>query len=403
MKILHCSDIHLGKRPFGNENFSQKRYEDYFKSFGQVVDLAVHEKVQVMIISGDLFDRRDLTPDILARSEEFFRKLHGEGIKVLLTEGNHDNSNRYDEINSWLHYLEGRGLTKRLEYRRDEKGKYSFQKEIIENINFYGLGFPGFGVDRVVEALSQELNGEEKNIVMIHTALGGEGGHLPGLVSSQALNLLKGKALYVAGGHLHSKKIYPSPSRGETPFFFIPGSTEYWNVINERSDEKGVFIFDTEREEYTYHLVEPRKRIKESFLVERKEGVIERFSECIKALNLTGEELLLVELKIKNNIYINSKELEKIAEEEGALKAYILPIFLEENSQEKGEFREESDTTANIERGIIESWEGFGESKLSDHFENLKEIQREGDSSAFERFYQEFDQILEGMIVDEDR
>ncbi|MGL4968956.1 MAG: hypothetical protein ACRC5B_02130, partial [Fusobacteriaceae bacterium] len=71
--------------------------------------------------------------------------------------------------------------------------------------------------------------------------------------------------------------------------------------------------------------------------------------------------------------------------------------------QEKGEFREESDTTANIERGIIESWEGFGESKLSDHFENLKEIQREGDSSAVERFYQEFDQILEGMIVDEDR
>ncbi|MGL6100864.1 MAG: metallophosphoesterase family protein, partial [Fusobacteriaceae bacterium] len=78
MKILHCSDIHLGKRPFGNEKFSQKRYEDYFKAFGQVVDLAIVEKVEVMIISGDLFDRRDLTPDILGRSEDFFRKLYEE-------------------------------------------------------------------------------------------------------------------------------------------------------------------------------------------------------------------------------------------------------------------------------------------------------------------------------------
>ncbi|MGL5098635.1 MAG: metallophosphoesterase family protein, partial [Fusobacteriaceae bacterium] len=302
MKILHCSDIHLGKRPFGNENFSQKRYEDYFKAFGQVVNLAIQEKVKVVIISGDLFDRRDLTPDILARSEEFFRKLHDERIKVLITEGNHDNSNRYDEINSWLHYLEGRGLSKRLEYRRDEKGRYSFQKEKIENINFYGLGFPGFGVDRVVEALSQKLDGEEKNIVMIHTALGGEGGALPGLVSSQALNLLRGKTLYVAGGHLHSKKLYPSPSRGETPFFFIPGSTEYWNVINELSDDKGVFIFDTEKQEYSYHLIQPRKRIKNSFLVEEKEGVTEKFKEWVESLNLTGEELLVLELKIKNNV-----------------------------------------------------------------------------------------------------
>ena len=29
MKILHCSDIHLGKRPFGTKEFSQKRYLDF--------------------------------------------------------------------------------------------------------------------------------------------------------------------------------------------------------------------------------------------------------------------------------------------------------------------------------------------------------------------------------------
>ncbi|MGL6101421.1 MAG: metallophosphoesterase family protein, partial [Fusobacteriaceae bacterium] len=371
--------------------------------FGQVVDLAIVEKVEVMIISGDLFDRRDLTPDILGRSEDFFRKLYEEDIKVLITEGNHDNSNRYDEINSWLHYLENRGMAKRLEYNRDEKGRYFFQKEKIGDLNFYGLGFPGFGVDRVVEALSYELNEDEKNIVMIHTALGGEGGSLPGLVSTQALNLLKDKAIYVAGGHLHSKKIYPSPKRNETPFFFIPGSTEYWNVINERSDEKGVFIFDSDSGEYNYYFIEPRKRIKISFIVEEKDGILERFRVFVTEIKLTGEELLLVELKIKNNIYVDMKELQNIAEDMGALKAYIIPIFIEENSSEKIEFMEEMDTTQNIEKKIISSWDGFGESKISEHFENLKDIQREGDASALERFYQEFDQILEEMIKDENR
>ena len=32
MKIVHCSDIHLGRRPVGGKGeFSDKRYEDYFK------------------------------------------------------------------------------------------------------------------------------------------------------------------------------------------------------------------------------------------------------------------------------------------------------------------------------------------------------------------------------------
>jgi len=34
MKFLHCSDLHLGKKPyFGSEEFKNKRFEDYFSGF----------------------------------------------------------------------------------------------------------------------------------------------------------------------------------------------------------------------------------------------------------------------------------------------------------------------------------------------------------------------------------
>ena len=97
MRILHCSDIHLGKRPFGNEIFSQKRYEDYYKVFNQIADRAIEEKVEVFMVAGDLFDKRDLSPDNLRRSEIIFEKLKINNIKVLLIEGNHDNTNDKEE------------------------------------------------------------------------------------------------------------------------------------------------------------------------------------------------------------------------------------------------------------------------------------------------------------------
>ena len=110
MKILHCSDIHLGKKPFGTKEFSQKRYLDFFYAFEQAADRGIEKKVDVFLITGDLFDKKELSPDTLDRCEKVFLKLKNNNIQVLLIEGNHDNISGYDEINSWLGYLERKGF-----------------------------------------------------------------------------------------------------------------------------------------------------------------------------------------------------------------------------------------------------------------------------------------------------
>lgn len=399
MKILHCSDIHLGKRPFGSEKFSQGRYEDYFTSFNQLVDKAISEKIEVFMITGDLFDKRELSPDNLRRTEIIFEKLKIEGIKVLIIEGNHDNSNKYDEINSWLHYLEEKGYATRLTYEKDGD-EFKFTLHRIEDVNFYGLGYPGFNVDKVVTELSEVLDEKEKNIILIHTAVGGgEGDSLPGLIKSETLKLLKGKAIYVAGGHFHSMTVIPK----EEPYFFIPGSTEYWNILNERSDEKGAFIFDTNTKTYEFMRINPRKRITVNFKIEKKSNEEEysfekEFSEFVETLTLTGEELVIVKLEILDNSYVNISSLELILEEKGAFKGYVVPIFRGSTVKDSDSI-ENNNTIEDIEKNVISQWKGFGKTDVSKYLQMLKDYQTNDKDEI--NFIEVFDKMLEEMTGNE--
>lgn len=394
MKILHCSDIHLGKKPFGTREFSQKRYLDFFKAFEQMSDKGIELGVEVMLISGDLFDKKELSPDTLDRCEKIFLKLKNAKIEVLLIEGNHDNISGYDEVNSWLGYLERKGYVRRGKYRFTGK-EYDFEKIQIGDVNFYGAGYPGFAVDEVLEKLGEVLDEKEKNIVMVHTALGGSE-FLPGLVSTNIIKKFKDKVLYIAGGHLHSFMCYPK----EEPFFFIPGSLEFWNVLNEKNSSKGGILFDTDTKEFTFVEIEPRKRIETEFTYTNDIAV--EFDEFTKNLGLTGEELVIANIRLKDNGYINVNELEKILETNGALKGYIKLRYpnsiFDRNIGEEGYY-----SIKDVEREIINQWEEFSDSsKVAEYMQRFKEYQEDKDDRS-EDFFTLFDSMLEEEIGHEDK
>ena len=393
MKILHCSDIHLGKKPFGTKDFSQKRYLDFFNVFEQAVDRGIEKKVEVFLITGDLFDKKELSPDTLNRCEKVFLKLKNNNIQVLLIEGNHDNISGDDGVDSWLEYLEKKGYVKRGKYKASNQG-YEFEKIRIEDVNFYGVGYPGFAVDEVLEKLSEHLDENEKNIVMVHTALGGSE-FLPGLVTSDIIKKFKDKVIYIAGGHLHSFVSYPK----EEPYFFIPGSTEFWNVLNEKSNSKGVIIFDTDTLEHEFSELSPRKRIEKEFVYEN--DIIEEFEIFSKSLELTGEELVIVDIKLKDSGYININELEKILEDNGAFKGYIKLRYpnsiFKRSAEEEGHY-----SVRDIEKEIIKSWEEFSDAEVvSSYLQKFKEYQEENDRG--EDFFELFDNMLEEEIGNENK
>lgn len=388
MKILHCSDVHLGKKPFGTKEFSQKRYLDFFKTFDEIIDIGISENIDLFIVAGDLFDKKELTPDTLEKCEKSFQKLKNKGIKVFLIEGNHDNIVGNDDVNSWLGYLEKKDFIHRGKYSLNNK-EYHFEKLVLDDINIYGLGYSGFMIDELIENLAKQLNENEKNIVVVHTALGG-GEYLPGLVTSEAIKKLKNKAIYIAGGHLHSYQIYPK----DNPYFFIPGSLEYWNVLSEKNNKKGGIIFDTNTKEYKFVEVTPRKRIEVNF--EYINNLNEEFKLFCKNLNLTGEELVIVNLKIIGNSFINVIELENILETSGALRGYIRLQYVDNSTTEMFDEKGAYSIKA-AELNVISNWEDFKDSnQVLEYLQKFKEYQE--DKDRLNDFLILFDQMLEEEI-----
>ena len=382
MKIVHCSDLHLGKRLSGTKDYVTKRYMDFFNAFATFVDKVEKIKPDVCLIAGDIFDKKEINPDILSKTEYLFKRLKDNVKKdIIAIEGNHDNSRILEE--SWLEYLQEQNILKVFYYNKDFEEKNYLK---IDDINFYPVGYPGFMIDEALTKLSEKLNPQEKNIVIVHTGISGGTNTLPGLVSTSILDLFKDKAIYIAGGHIHSFTTYPK----EKPYFFVSGSLEFSNIQNEKSDKKGFILFDTDTLNYEFIELEHRKRIKKDFSYSNFSNLENEFENFVKELNLTGEEILVISVSLNNNDYINTENLENIAEKNGALKTHILiKNILNIGASEENN----SDLSIDeLEKNLINTWNISEIEKFSKSFGRLKELFSNDDRDSFLEL---FDKTLE--------
>ncbi|WP_338946922.1 exonuclease SbcCD subunit D [Fusobacterium canifelinum] len=382
MKIVHCSDLHLGKRFSGNKDYVKKRYMDFFNAFATFIDKVEEIKPDVCLIAGDIFDKKEINPDILSKTEYLFKRLRDNVKKdIIAIEGNHDNSRILEE--SWLEYLQEQNILKVFYYNKDFEEKNYLK---IDDINFYPVGYPGFMIDEALTKLSEKLNPQEKNIVMVHTGISGSTNTLPGLVSTSILDLFKDKAIYIAGGHIHSFTTYPK----EKPYFFVSGSLEFSNVQNEKSDKKGFVLFDTDTLNYEFIELEHRKRIKKDFSYSNFSNLEDEFENFVEELNLTGEEILVISVSLNNNDYINTESLENIAEKNGALKTHILIKNILNIGADK---ENNSDLSIDeLEKNLINTWNISEIEKFSKSFSRLKELFSNDDRDSFLEL---FDKTLE--------
>ena len=84
MKILHTSDLHIGKKLMGRD-----RYDEYRAVFDSIAEICRNENVELVLIAGDVFDT--YTPS--AEAERIFyegAKKLAEICAVLVISGNHD-------------------------------------------------------------------------------------------------------------------------------------------------------------------------------------------------------------------------------------------------------------------------------------------------------------------------
>ena len=89
MRILHTSDWHLG-RSFHREDLlgHQAAFIDH------LLEVVAAEEVDVVVVSGDVYDRALPHVDAVALADETFARLAASRARVVVSSGNHDSAQR---------------------------------------------------------------------------------------------------------------------------------------------------------------------------------------------------------------------------------------------------------------------------------------------------------------------
>ncbi len=204
-RFAHISDVHLG-------GWKQEPLQELnFLSFKTIIDICIKEKVDFILIAGDLFDSAYPPIEILKRTFFEFRRLKEAKIPCFLIAGSHDYS---VSGKTFLDVLETAGFCTNAANFEELNGKIVINPVVHGDIAIYG--YPGKKSSLEIEDLRRiKINDSPGmfRIFMLHTTIDKAKGDLP--VDAIELELLP-KMDYYALGHLHidfqyQNFVYPGP------------------------------------------------------------------------------------------------------------------------------------------------------------------------------------------------
>ena len=96
MLVIHTADIHIGVENYSRpdpESRTSSRLQDFLTSFDELVDYAIDEKADLVLVCGDAYKSRNPTQTHQREFVKRISKLAKKGIQVFLLAGNHDSPN----------------------------------------------------------------------------------------------------------------------------------------------------------------------------------------------------------------------------------------------------------------------------------------------------------------------
>jgi DNA repair exonuclease SbcCD nuclease subunit len=213
--------------------------------FASALQICMDEKVDFVLISGDLFDTSRPAIDVMERAVSKIKEVGDAGIRVYVIEGSHDFS---PTGKTMLRVLEKTGLFKRVSRGKEtEDGKLqlTFTKDEKTGTKITGLiGRMGVLETRLYESLDRaSLRSEEGfKIFMFHTALSELKPELYEHAESMPISLLPKGFDYYAGGHVHKNSEHEW--KGYGPIIF-PGPTMPANFRELENLSTGGFYINT--------------------------------------------------------------------------------------------------------------------------------------------------------------
>lgn len=230
ISFIHAADLHLdspfkGLKDVPPSLFSEIR-ESTFQAFDQLVKTAIHQKVDFILLVGDLFDneRQSLKAQIHLRRA--FETLKKNDIHVYLSYGNHDyiNGNKYPmEYPDNVHIFPNEKIT-----------TFHYEKNNEKIASIYGFSYENRAVmTNKTEQYVIENSSIPFHIAMLHGSLYGNKEHDP--YAPFQLQQLRDKHFdYWALGHIHKREMLC-----DNPPILYPGNIQ--GRHRHETGEKGCY------------------------------------------------------------------------------------------------------------------------------------------------------------------
>lgn len=182
MKLMHLSDLHLGKLVLEQSMIDDQKY-----ILNQIIDIVKKEQVDIVLIAGDVYDKSIPTIEAVNLFSDFLTRLYKLKVLVFVISGNHDSKDRLSFGNELFVdngiYIEGIfNGNLRCETISDKDGKLNIYMlpfiKPVEVKRFYSDEIIDTYEDAIKCILKHSsINKSERNIIMVHqfvTSLGAD-------------------------------------------------------------------------------------------------------------------------------------------------------------------------------------------------------------------------------------
>ncbi|KID32131.1 Exodeoxyribonuclease I subunit D [Prauserella sp. Am3] len=252
--MLHTSDWHVGRTFHGADLLAEQE-----AILGHLADLVTAEAVDVVLVSGDIYDRAVPSAEAVRVATKGLRRIRDAGARLVLTSGNHDSAAR---LGAFAEFAAAGGLHLRttvsgiadpvlLPEEASEPAVAVYGIPYLEpETARHALGIEGRGhtavlteaMRRVREDLATRPSGT-RSIVLAHAFVtGGMGCDSERTIAVGGVEQVPGSVFegidYVALGHLHGAQVLDERLR-------YSGSPLAYS-FSEMSQRKSVFLFDVD-------------------------------------------------------------------------------------------------------------------------------------------------------------
>ena len=260
MRFLHTADWHIGKTLR-----TRPRLDEFARALDEVAAIAVDQKVDAVLVAGDVFDSAAPPPEAERLVYDFLARLPSERIACVLIAGNHDHPRRLGALARLLSSLHihvrpevrppGQGGVVTLPSRDGtEQAQVAVlpfvpERKVIDACQILEpeyLWFEGYArrIEQILGHLTAGFTPATVNVLIAHLLIDGARvgtGERPlhlGDIYGVNAQQIPGNVQYVGLGHLHRPQEIVAPSRT-----FYSGSLIELD-FGEREQAKSVVIVD---------------------------------------------------------------------------------------------------------------------------------------------------------------